>query len=479
MSLMMTEEIIPVSPQAQKMELLLTALSPISHHDPAVRGDSNILTFNRQKQVIRREHSTCDIGQVELDAIAQANPATEELWGLLQTLSTPEILAVSMMRLFYDMYNSAEGEGLFKGFPDDRAKMLSGRAKAAAIRSFNLRHFWDRLVTDMMVTINNDRYDDALLLFFKLPKGMHISVLSILGRNIPSVISIARTWSRAQKHTIVEYADKIGADRQEAFVMPLTFDAAGSCSSTQIIEVPAISSNTIRHQCVRYPGWQHLAGMLGIAEGLPGKNLLPIGVESIFVNGGNISSGSKQPSSPHFLGCKVRENYPLLDLLGGVTDSFDIGESKLAVSSWLVCSENSAAIPDSLSANKSISAFDLLDNVTHTRQATERGAGQMIYEFETLCPGTQNLARFVLKPYTRRLTIGALVAAVETYLSNQGVIAGQSARGFGVVSGEWVSGIEGASDARAEYEEYLRDNAAQLREWLIDGTLGTGSVLFK
>lgn len=40
-----------------QFDLLLTALTPISHHDPAITDGSNTLTFNRQKQYVRRSMS--------------------------------------------------------------------------------------------------------------------------------------------------------------------------------------------------------------------------------------------------------------------------------------------------------------------------------------------------------------------------------------------------------------------------------------
>ena len=163
--------------------------------------------------------------------------------------------------------------------------------------------------------------------------------------------------------------------------------------------------------------------------------------------------------------------------MGGVCDSFDLGESLLQVSTSLVCRENKDALPVAMRDMPlaKVSVFDLLDEVTHTRQATEAGVGQMIYNFEALCPGAQVYTRLALKPYANSLAIGALAAALETYMANNPVVAGQSARGYGMVSPAWIERPEGFEQARDEYEAYLEANQAELAGWISDGSLGTGA----
>jgi len=247
-----------------------------------------------------------------------------------------------------------------------------------------------------------------------------------------------------------------------------------------VLDVPSVTGNSLRHQLVREPGWWHLAAALGLEPGTLGAGPLAPGVEAIFANGGNIRAGAKQPSNTFGLAWRIREHYPLLDLIGGVTDSFDLGESRLRVAGYLVCRENAAALEGTLAEslpNAGLSAFDLLDDVTLTRQAGRTGVGQMIYSFETLATGCQVLARLTLAPFTPALTRGALVAAVETYLADDATAGGQAARGFGHLRGDWLSRPDGDGDCRAEYEADLAERREQLRAWLVDGTLGCGSQI--
>jgi hypothetical protein len=235
----------------------------------------------------------------------------------------------------------------------------------------------------------------------------------------------------------------------------------------------------VRLVVVREPGFLHLMGMLGFAEDWPGRGLLSEGVEGIFANGGNIAQGEKEPSDPFGKGNRARELYPLLDLLSGCADAFMLGESRLKVASWLVCRENREALAGSPVYHHpaaSVSAFDMLDSVTVTRHQ-HRGEGQQIAGFESLVPGVAILARLCLTPYTPLLTQGALAAAVAFFTENIPVIGGQSARGFGFVDIAPVSPeiMESFDSARDAYEEYLETNREDLRQGLIDGTLGNAA----
>jgi len=244
------------------------------------------------------------------------------------------------------------------------------------------------------------------------------------------------------------------------------------------VEMPAVSANSLRHQVVREPAMRQLFTALELAEAIPGEGPLPASVEALFVNGGNISAGAKQPGNANALANRARAMYPVLDLLGGVTDSFDIGESRLRVSGWLVCRENAAALRNSRAADlpmATVSAFDMMDDVTMTRQASPQGLGQMIASFETLAAGVQVLCRLVLDPWTAVTTRGALLGAAERFLMDHGTIGGQAARGYGNVTGEWLEELTDNDRSCAEaYEAYLAEHHDELRQGLIDGTLGTG-----
>ena len=465
-----------VSPKSECYELLLTGITPTSHHDPAIQDKSNRNLFNRQKQIMARVGEMVLPDAALMRRIAQTHPVPIDIAAIVQDLAFPEFVATVLARLFMDTYNSLSGTGLFSGM--ERYAMLEARLSQAAVVSPNLRQWWDRLCAIMQVPIHAGEHDLALLDLLTLPSGAQQLVLRALAKDYRSVVAIARLWHSTAKLESEKYAAAVG---KEAMVQPkqvLEWEVAALAeSATQVLEVPAVSSNSIRHQVVREPAWLHLCQHLGIHEAVPGKGPVPSGVEAIFYNGGNIEAGAKQPSNTFSLAHTIRATYPSLDLLGGVTDSFDVGESRLKVAAWVVCRENRDALTGSPAAAlpaARTSIYDLLDDVTLTRQAGQVDSGQMIFSFETLCKGLQVVCRLSLAPFTPPLTRGALFAAVSTYLDNDATIGGQAARGFGWCTGQWLQAPP-TTEYVAEYEQYLANNKEILRIGLCDGTLGTGA----
>jgi hypothetical protein len=470
-----------VAPAAPVYELLLTATSGLSHHDPAEQDGGNRLLFNRQKQLVTGDFAAALPDQAQVDALVERLLVPAAVAELFRDLSLAEFIATALVRIFLDLYNRGEGSGLFSGA--ERYGRLETRLRMAATGAPALRHWWDRLCHALQVGIHAGEEDGRLLPLLMAPRGLQQLVLRALAEDERALVALGRAWHQAAKAQDPEYAARAGLPAGDPDLVRLTFDAgriAAGSPVAAILEVPAVSGNSLRHQVVREPGWLHLARALDLPAGLPGAGALPPAAEAIFYNGGNIRAGAKQPSDPFGLAWRIRARYPLLDLLGGVTDSFDLGESRLRVGGWLVCRENAAALAGSPAADlpaATVSAFDLLDEVTLTRQAGLTGLGQMLYTFEVLAPGTAVLVRLTLSPHTPRLTRGALVAAVETYLATDATLGGQAARGFGHVAGAWLARPEGDATAREEYEAYLAAEQETLRAGLIDGTLGCGRVV--
>jgi hypothetical protein len=469
---------IEIIPRPITYDLLLTATTGISHHDPAVQDDSNRQLFNRQKQLLSCGLPALNIGQERIDAVCQAWPVPETIVDIFREgITFPEFVATALCRLFMDLYNSQEGEGLFSG--EKRYSRLESRLMEAAIARPNLYHWWDLLTKTMNVSIHSGDEDARLFGLLSLPIGLQQSVLRILTDDYRSTVSLARLWHTENKLTNARYAAAVKRDVIENLVV-LSFSADDISTPTagvRGIQVPAVSGNSLRHQVVRGPSWQHLRRCLGLAEAFPGQGPVPAGTEAIFYNGGNIKAGAKQPSSSFSLAAEIRQRYPSLDLLGGVTDSFDLGESRLSVAGWLICRENRDALKGTAAMDRpivNVSASDMLDDVTETRQASPSGAGQMIHGFEILCPGTEILVRLTLSPWTPLLTHGALLAAVEEYLAVDPTIGGQAARGFGRCRGYWLACPGDFAGLRRQYEEYLVDNKDALVAGMADGTMGTG-----
>jgi len=474
--------IIEVYPHRVDYELLLTAHTPVSHHDPAVQDDSNVQSFNRQKQIVRQPETMPAIDQEVITRFATAHPVPVDIADICADLSFAEFASVVLVRMFLDAYNRGEGTGIFEGM--ERYSRLESRLRHSAISSSSLRRLWDRLCDGLKVPIwlLHDSDDDlALLDLLTLPGVAQQAILRTLVQDYRSIVAIARLWHMTAKLENEQYAKAAG---KIAMVTPkkvLSFPTMDVHEVGAVIaDVPTLSANGLRHQMVREPGWLRLFGLLGLRAARPGLGPVPAGVEAMFYNGGNIESGSKQPSGTFALATAIRETYPLLDLVGGVTDAFDIGESRLQIAAWIVCRENAPALEGTPAENlpeAGLSVYDMMDDVTITRHAGQVGEGQMIVSFESLCAGARAFIRLSLTPHTDPRTHGALVDAVEAWRADDGTIGGGAARGFGHCSAEWLRRHPNADAYRDLYLTYIMDNADVLRDGLVTGTLCTKSVV--
>lgn len=451
-----TPDVLTATPTSLSLITRLTARQPISHHDASGGDGSNMLLFNRQKQVVPR--TVIDQPGGETFPIS----VPEQIQEVFTDLTHSELVATAIARLFIDEYNSVDGTGLFTGM--DRYVRLESRLRQSAARSHNLRGFWNRFVLDMHVPIHKGATDAVLAKFFGLPASVQAGALQAIVRDYRSITALARLCSSEGKKKGTTEVEVAGRDAE----IP---------AEVAVIDVPTMSGNGLRHQMVRSPLWSHLCERIGINEAFPGQGAVPPGVEALFVNGGNIAAGSKQIAAAHTAGELVRRTFPSLDLLGGVCDSFDLGESRLSVVPYLVCKENRRQLMGIVddSPMLDVSAYDLIDDVTLTRMETSQGVGQMIYNFETLAVGTEIVVVFGLHSQTPRLTRGALMTAIERF-GGSPHIGGQKRAGYGLVNIE-IEAFDDADSCRDEYENYITENAESLFGAVSTGTLGTGLLV--
>lgn len=473
---------IEVYPSRVDYELLLTALTPILHHDPAVQDDSNVLLFNRQKQLLPYVEELPQPERNVLYWFASQHAFPFDLAMMMKNASFAEFVGVVLVRLFLDIYNRGEGTGIFEGMA--RYSRLEERLRNAAICSATLHRVWNRLCDTLRVPVHAGKFDEALLNVFALPPAVQQMVLRSLTTDYRSIVSVARRWHTVEKMGDPEYAAKADSEAAEVQIEPRQMlkigEVEGRPAGPAVVEVPTISANSLRHQLVREPGWLGLFGSLGLREERPGQGPVPAGVEALFYNGGNIQAGAKQPTNTFTLASQIRETFPLLDLVGGVTDSFDLNESRLQVAAWIVCRENAEALAGTPAADlpaTGVSVYDLLDDATITRQAGQVGSGQMIVNTETLAAGVQVYVRLSLSPFTRPLTHGALVDAVDAWRRLDGTIGGAASRGMGHCRSEWLTRHPEAE----AYAQAYRDDVAMRRDVLIEelvsGRMGTDRVV--
>lgn len=466
----------------QEIHLLLTALSPISHHDAGVGDTGNVMTFNRRLQPLSTLTDAPPITPAQREAFCAAHPVPAEVWEPLRYITFEQFVAVALIKALIAHYNSREGTGLFSGV--ERYEMLERRLISAAVQASTLERLWAGLCHGLALPLHSERLDAPLLRFWALPPSVQRAAVAACITQAVSIITCARQWAAQEKLRSAEYAAAVGQlDFLDAPLVTPDYSQplAGDDAQQPKASVPVISGNTIRHQVVRGPLWQHLVRSIGVPVDFPGQGVLPLGASAIFENGGNIRAGVKQPNGVFALAGRIRRAFPALDLLGGVTDSFDLGESNLKVFAHLVCRENRRALaqwPEVAALPMAqVSAFDLLDQVTEVRQASRDGLGQMIRSFEVLMPGTQIHVRLALMPWATALTRGAVACALRAYEQGLSVVGGQSARGYGEMQVEYLRNLPTAQEDATLFEEYLATNKEQMLGWLKTGTLGTDKVI--
>jgi len=462
-----------VVPKTTTVSIIMSAQKAISHHDPSLADESNARLFNRRPMLVQ---VSGDFSDEVLNSVYTLNPVPPDMVEMFRRFSASEFIASAFVAAFVDAYNTSDGMGYFGNA--DKFQALRSRLKQAAVKSFDLCQCWSALCEAMGVGVVESKHLSRVMVLYKVSRPLAYTALGKLIGSSAGYVTIAQYWHDQRKlaERGAEYAAARGQDEVELAVVEPVKEA--SLGAMVKLDVPAISENSLRHQ-LREAGYRHLFAALRIErDDRPGWGALPEMVEALFVNGGNIVKGASAPSSSHTLAAKIRTAYRLVDLFSGTTKAFWLGTGKLTgLRCWLVCRENAAALPldDPL---MQVSAFDMLDGVTETRRATERGEGQMIQSFETVVPGAKIYAEFDLDRYTHPLTLGAFQAALDTYLADRPELGGQSARGYGFVDGVVKQSLPEGESLKAQYETSLAEGYEELRSGLIDGTLTTGAEVF-
>jgi len=217
-------EPIAVAPHAARYDLLLTTLSPVSHHDPAIQDDSNRTLFNRQRQILPGGAASSLPDQAAIDRLCQAEPLPADVADLFEELSFAEYVAAALVRRFLDLYNSGEGSGLFSGL--ERYARLETRVRGGAVIAPNLRTWWDRLTDSLQVPIGGGDADRGVLALLAVPGGLGQLVLRVLERDYRSVCMLARAWHQAKKIQSDLYAERAGVEAGAAGLVVLAFSAS-------------------------------------------------------------------------------------------------------------------------------------------------------------------------------------------------------------------------------------------------------------
>lgn len=472
-----------IDPVARQFWVVLDALRPISHHDPAQTDKSNTSLFRRKKEILNIEDTGRLLTQEDVDRICAANPLPADIAALMAEVSLPQFVGAAVLQRFMSYYggmNGGAGEGLFKGI--ERYRHLEERATHVTPTSMTLLDFWGNLCRELMVPGVDGASDEDLLKLLLIPSSLAGQVLQEMSEKPRAVLMLARVWNDHTKLQSAAYVEKANQRKRQqgeeeiaqgsTELVELRYDAANYqqiAGRKTIVQMPEVSPNSLRHVTVREPGMLHLLSQLEV-----GWNELSPGVAGCFYSGTGLREGAKEPMNSHQLRQIIKRTFPLLGLLSGGVDDFMLGHSSLSVNSFIVCRENNRALRQ-VGLESAESVFDMIDRETLNRMPTRIGEHPMPFNFETLISGARIAICYTVSPYGTDLEIGALAAAIKTFKACSGNIGGQSARGFGMVELAWHTDAPTAEQEM--YEEYLQANKESLVNHLLDGTLGTEKVL--
>lgn len=456
-----------ITPFNRTWWLRLQLLSPLSHHDPDNKDKSNKNLFRRMAKVLRVSDAGNLPTQTQIDRVLDAYTVPLDIADLFGEVTLPQFMAVAALYEFITRYGSGDGSGLFSG--TERYRRLEERFQQSAVQAHTLLELWGMACSSLQVPNVDHGRDANLLRLLNTPSALAGLVLKALADTPRPLVMLARLWAEQSKLQSATYAAKAGTQTSSAESVRLAYPVPAEVAAQQevVVELPAFSANSLRHELVREPGMWHLFNSLGIGFDEP----LPA-MTAMFYNGGDIKSGASQPGDVFWLRKQIRERYPLLALLSGGTDSFIIGESNLRIHSWVRCRENNDVLVHA-GLDTQMSIFDAVDEWTLTRHANRVESGQMPYSFETLAAGTEIAVRLSLTPYADQLQVGALMAALIEYQNCDSTLGGQSARGFGLMALNWHDSKLDL-DALLAYREYVDANRDALRTGILDGTLWTG-----
>ncbi|GHU37756.1 hypothetical protein FACS1894105_10430 [Clostridia bacterium] len=249
----------------------------------------------------------------------------------------------------------------------------------------------------------------------------------------------------------------------------------------EVVEVPMLSGNAIRHNMVREPGAYHLIEKCRLV----GK--LNIEQANFMFNGGSLIASSTTDNLKKI--ADMQELLPLYHLLGGCLSNQIIGGSLLCGRGVLVCEENREVLdkilPNSirLPENALRGCEDFVSGWQYTRSdankrtdlisETDGDSNLMIYNGQHIIPGAVFYIGFILQNINR-LELGAIFNAFKRWKDSGGIIGGQSRIGHGKFDIELFIeestnffGDEIDTEAYSEeYSKHVENNSAKITDWL-------------
>lgn len=460
--------------------LKLTALTPIAHGEAGASstGPNNTTLFNRQLQRLSKEAvgATEDEAKNAIAALLTTLPLDESLFPLMESLKGSELVAalfVAQVPLCF----GGEGEGLFAGM--ERYRFLSTRLADGSKCTSTLPELWNYISRKLQLPMFPTQHFDIMRCFFTLPKAIQGQAIQAISKALELVVMSARLIAETIKSDC-----KAKKDDTPTLFAPAIYQASAEQieeltrpkAEAVVMPVPSISGNALRHCMIREPGANRLIAELGLQ---PYTNKLvdehlTIGVTRFLYSGGQLQAKAKSPSKYDLLEADLRQRYPIVDAVGGSTDSWLMTESACKVAGWVVCEENNRATQAIAGIESKVSIFDYLSEETKTRAGIggkDKESGQMIFSYEVLAAGLPVVVEVSFNPFSQPLTIGAVWQAVQDWSVQGGIVGGRSQIGHSRFAMEVLSG-DYAEQGQA-YLSYLAESRDELRSGLLDATFGT------
>lgn len=455
----------------------MTASTPLAHGDAGANGTgpNNTTLFARELALLSREQ----LGQSNASAKAAINELLARFalpvnaFPFLETLTGAQLVAALFVAQFPLNYGG-DGAGLFAGV--ERYQYLTTRLADAATSFSALPTAWGYVARKLALPMYPEKSYPVMAALFTLPKPIQAAALSALLQAPELIVMTARMLADGIKAASPDYATKAKVEPTETAIYRMAdgqlAEVTAENGRSLAVKLPSISDNSLRHNLLREPMATRLLCELGLS---PDRQIVPIGVERFLYSGGNTQKGAKSPAASDLYEARARQQYPMVDALGGSFDQFVLTRSQVFIASWIVCAENNWITERKTDGGllSDISVFDLVTETTRTRSGiggNDKEDGQMIFSYETLAINTPVLVEIGWQPFTRDLTIGATLQGLLDWQANGGRIGARGAQGH-----SWFL-AEFPDDERFEYSEqylaYLRENREQLAAGLTDATFG-------
>jgi len=252
-----------------------------------------------------------------------------------------------------------------------------------------------------------------------------------------------------------------------------------------VVDVPVLSGNALRHRMIREPGALYLVDACGL------RGHLNIDQANYMFTGGSLTESSTTDNLSAI--AKMQRVSPLFRLLGGAMKNQVVGGSLFVSRGLLVCDENKSTLEKLLPKSEEMSNVDFLPaqyfisrtqytrgDASKMKDASEIIEGAealktnlMIYNGETVIQGAifyHDVILYNVSP----LEVGAALHAIHLWQNNGGTIGGSARIGHGKLStsicieglDEWMGEEDEPSDLIKAYIEHVNANGDEFSEWL-------------